>query len=52
MFRWYVRYLPYAFVLWLAERHLETFKLDVLEFTHPFENEFIGRIVPKQEKTS
>lgn len=42
MFRWYVRYLPYALVVWLCRRHSERFIVGSLHVANPFKGEFVG----------
>jgi hypothetical protein len=42
MLRRYVRYLPYAFVVWFCRRNSERFYAGSLLVTNPFKGEFIG----------
>jgi hypothetical protein len=43
MFRWWVRYLPYALVVWMAKRRLERFPIPGtnLMSAEPFHQEVI-----------
>lgn len=42
---WWTRYLPYAFVLWIARKRLERIAVDEsrgLTMTHVYPGEFLG----------
>lgn len=46
MLRWYVRFLPYALVVWLCRRHSERFLIGGFQLTNPFKGEVVGWPAP------
>lgn len=42
MFRRWLRYMPFAIVVWLAKRNLERFRKDGFVITQPFRGELVA----------
>jgi hypothetical protein len=47
MYRWWIRYLPYALVLRMARRDLERFNQGGFAMVQPFRGEIIAWLEPR-----